>query len=57
MTEEGTVIGRHTGIHNYTIGQRKGLGFAAGKPVYVLSIDSERNRVVVGEDDALRIRF
>jgi len=54
VTEDGTVIGRHTGIHNYTIGQRKGLGFAAGKPVYVLAIDRDKNRIVVGEDDALR---
>lgn len=54
VTEDGAVIGRHTGIHNYTIGQRKGLGFAAGKPVYVLAIDTERNRIVVGEDEALR---
>jgi len=41
-------------VHNYTIGQRKGLGFAAGKPVYVLAIDTEKNRIVVGEDKALR---
>ncbi|HUL34681.1 MAG TPA: tRNA 2-thiouridine(34) synthase MnmA [Candidatus Eisenbacteria bacterium] len=54
VTEDGAVIGRHTGVHNYTIGQRKGLGFAAGKPVYVLAIDPEKNRIVVGEDDALR---
>jgi len=54
VTEDGTVIGRHTGVHNYTIGQRKGLGFAAGKPVYVLAIDTEKNHIVVGEDDALR---
>ena len=54
VTEDGTVIGRHSGVHNYTIGQRKGLGFAAGKPIYVLAIDPEQNRVVVGEDDALR---
>jgi len=54
VTEDGTVIGRHTGVHNYTIGQRKGLGFAAGKPVYVLAIDTGKNRIVVGEDDALR---
>jgi tRNA-uridine 2-sulfurtransferase len=54
VTEEGTVLGRHTGVHNYTIGQRKGLGFATGKPVYVLAIDPEKNRVIVGEDDALR---
>src|SRR5271166_3317968 len=54
VTEDGAVIGRHTGVHNYTIGQRKGLGFAAGKPVYVLSIDTQNSRIVVGEDDALR---
>jgi tRNA-uridine 2-sulfurtransferase len=54
VTEDGAIIGRHTGVHNYTIGQRKGLGFAAGKPVYVLAIDTEKNRIVVGEDDALR---
>jgi tRNA-specific 2-thiouridylase len=54
VTEDGTVIGKHTGVHNYTVGQRKGLGFAAGKPIYVLAIDAENNRIVVGEDDALR---
>jgi len=54
VTEDGAVIGRHAGVHNYTIGQRKGLGFSAGKPVYVLAIDTEQNRIVVGEDDALR---
>ncbi len=54
VTEDGTVIGRHNGVHNYTIGQRKGLGSASGKPVYVLSIDPEENRVIVGEDEALR---
>jgi len=56
VTEDGTVIGRHAGVHNYTIGQRKGLGFGAGKPVYVLAIDTEKNRVIVGEDEALRAR-
>src|SRR6267154_4454048 len=54
VNESGEVIGRHNGVHNFTIGQRKGLGFAAGKPLYVLSIDPEKNRVVVGEDDVLR---
>ena len=54
VTADGAVIGRHSGVHNYTIGQRKGLGFAAGKPIYVLAIDPEKNRVIVGEDDALR---
>src|SRR5713226_5623160 len=54
VNEGGDVIGRHDGVHNFTIGQRKGLGFATGKPLYVLSIDPEKNRVVVGEDDVLR---
>jgi tRNA-specific 2-thiouridylase len=54
VNETGEVIGRHDGVHNFTIGQRKGLGFAAGKPLYVLSIHPETNRVIVGEDDVLR---
>ena len=54
VTEDGAVVGHHNGIHNFTIGQRKGLGFSAGKPLYVLSIDTQNNRVVVGDDDALR---
>lgn len=54
VNEDGEVLGRHNGVHNFTIGQRKGLGFAAGRPLYVLSIDPQKNRVVVGEDQALR---
>ncbi len=54
VTEAGEVIGRHNGVHHFTIGQRKGLGFAAGKPLYVLAIDPEKNRVVVGGDHLLR---
>jgi len=54
VNEAGEVVGRHNGVHNFTIGQRKGLGFAAGKPLYVLSIDPERNRVIVGDDSALK---
>jgi tRNA-specific 2-thiouridylase len=53
VTENGEVIGRHNGVHEFTIGQRKGLGFAVGKPLYVLSIDQKQNRVVVGDDSAL----
>jgi tRNA-specific 2-thiouridylase len=45
---QGTVLGRHTGIHHYTIGQRKGLGIAAPYPLYVARIDVAMNRVVVG---------
>jgi len=54
VTESGEVLGRHNGIHNFTIGQRKGLGFSAGKPLYVLAIERESNRVIVGDDDSLR---
>jgi tRNA-specific 2-thiouridylase len=54
VNEEGTVVGRHNGVHNFTIGQRKGLGFAAGKPYYVLAIDRANSRVVVGDDESLR---
>jgi len=51
----GKKLGFHKGIHHYTIGQRKGLGVAAGRPVYVTEIDAERNVVVVGDrSDAMR---
>jgi tRNA-specific 2-thiouridylase len=56
VNEDGEVIGRHNGVHHFTIGQRKGLGFAAGRPLYVLSMDPQTNRVVVGGDEALRRR-
>ncbi len=49
----GTVLGDHTGIHQYTVGQRKGLGVAVGKPLYVIQTDVENNRVVVGESESL----
>src|SRR5271163_4413888 len=54
VNEAGEVVGHHNGVHNFTIGQRKGLGFAAGKPLYVSRIDPVANRVVVGDDDALK---
>jgi tRNA-uridine 2-sulfurtransferase len=54
VTESGEVLARHNGIHNFTIGQRKALGFAVGKPLYVLAIEPEKNRVIVGSDEALR---
>jgi tRNA-specific 2-thiouridylase len=45
----GNVLGKHRGITFYTVGQRKGLGVSAGKPLYVVAIDVEKNAVVVGE--------
>lgn len=50
---DGEVLGRHQGIHNYTIGQRKGLGIPASRPLYVLSLDPARRRVVVGFKEQL----
>lgn len=47
----GNILGRHKGIINYTIGQRRGLGIAIGKPVYVIDINAEKNEVVVGDND------
>ena len=49
----GEVVGEHTGIHRYTIGQRRGIGIAGERPLYVLGIDAGRNRVMVGEQGEL----
>lgn len=46
---EGNVLGQHRGIVHYTVGQRKGLGIAFGKPMFVLKIDPIKNQVVLGE--------
>jgi tRNA-specific 2-thiouridylase len=54
VTTAGEVIGRHRGVHHYTLGQRKGLGVAAGRPLYVVELDRAANRVVVGDDAELR---
>lgn len=50
---QGNVLGRHRGIACYTIGQRKGLGIALGKPAFVTSIDAERNTVTLGSNEEL----
>jgi tRNA-specific 2-thiouridylase len=53
VTTSGEVIGRHAGVHKFTVGQRKGLGFATGRPMYVVSLDRSNARVVVGDDAEL----
>jgi len=50
---EGVVQGEHPGIAFYTIGQRKGLGIARGRPPFVVDLDPERNEVIVGEEEDL----
>ncbi|MFZ5882673.1 MAG: tRNA 2-thiouridine(34) synthase MnmA [Chloroflexota bacterium] len=53
VTHEGKVLGHHTGLANYTIGQRKGLGVAFPVPLYVLAKDAARNALVVGTQEEL----
>lgn len=50
---QGEVLGQHRGLPFYTIGQRKGLGIAAEQPLYVIALDRENNRVIVGENEAV----
>jgi tRNA-specific 2-thiouridylase len=52
VDQQGTVLGTHTGIHHYTIGQRKGLGIAAAQPLYVIGLDPVMNRVIVGDRES-----
>jgi len=56
VASSGDVIGRHEGIFNFTVGQRKGLGVASPSPLYVLKIDSASHRVTVGADPELATR-
>jgi tRNA-specific 2-thiouridylase len=56
VTTDGKVIGEHTGIHNFTVGQRKGLGVATGSPLYVLQIKGDTRQVIVGNDEDLYSR-
>jgi tRNA-specific 2-thiouridylase len=53
VTTDGRVLGEHEGIHNFTVGQRKGLGVATGSPLYVIQIKGDAGQVVVGGSDEL----
>ncbi len=53
VDEDGNILGRHKGIYQYTVGQRKGLGIALGYPAFVTRIDTVNNTVVLGTEDAL----
>ncbi len=53
VNTSGESVGTHAGIHRYTIGQRRGLGIANEKPLYVLQIERGKNRIIVGEADQL----
>lgn len=51
VDKNGKILGRHQGFWNYTVGQRRGMGIAAEKPLYVISINKDKNEVVLGFDD------
>jgi tRNA-specific 2-thiouridylase len=53
VSSAGQVLGEHHGIHNFTVGQRKGLGIAVGSPLFVIRLEPEQNRVVVGPEQEL----
>jgi tRNA-specific 2-thiouridylase len=53
VSTDGRSLGRHGGIHRYTVGQRKGLGLSTGVPLYVVEVDAPANRLVVGPREAL----
>ncbi len=53
ILKDGTVLGKHNGLFNYTIGQRKGLNISYKEPLYVTCIDSINNNVIVGSNDDL----
>jgi len=56
VSSTGDVMGHHAGIHRYTIGQRRGIGIAGERPLYVIGIDAPHNRVIVGQQDDLLSR-
>jgi tRNA-specific 2-thiouridylase len=56
VTTDGKVLGQHEGIHNFTVGQRKGLGVATGSPLYVININGAEGKVTVGGNDDLLSR-
>jgi len=56
VTTDGNVIGEHAGVHNFTVGQRKGLGVSTGSPLYVIQIKNDTRQVVVGKDEELYSR-
>ena len=58
VSTDGRTLGEHSGVHHFTVGQRRGLGIAAGEPLYVIATDPQKQLVIVGSnDDLLRERF
>jgi len=57
VNSSGRVVGKHDGVYNYTVGQRKGLGVSGKNPLYVLSLDPVSNSVTIGEKEELEKKF
>ena len=53
VTTDGRTLGEHAGVHHFTVGQRRGLGIAAGEPLYVIATEPATQRVVVGRSEDL----
>ena len=53
VTAKGEILGKHTGLYNYTIGQRKGLGISYKSPLFVIGFNPKKNEVIVGEENEL----
>ena len=53
VNKKGEILGKHTGLYNYTIGQRKGLGISNSVPLFVLGFNKNKNEVIVGEESEL----
>lgn len=53
VLKDGTILGKHDGLVNYTVGQRKGLGISYKNPLYVIGLDKDKNEVIVGEEHDL----
>ena len=53
ITSSGRKLGEHSGVHHFTVGQRKGLGVATGEPLYVIATDPASQTVIVGSNDEL----
>jgi len=57
VNSKGIVLGRHKGIHRYTIGQRRGLGVSADAPLYVIRIDADSNSIIAGFREELNVNY
>jgi len=54
VTSDGRVVGEHSGVHHFTVGQRRGIGVAAGEPLYVIATEPTSRRVVIGRTEELQ---